>query len=459
MSDSVTSGLQKQQKQSVQMHQSNMSAFLNTMGQSSADAQAIDSSSKPLAEALRTGDRETIEAIVQKLTGQLESLKMESLLSSQIAALGIQGSNTSASAAGGTPTDAEERLRKRQSLFLAAPRGTSVFAAAGESESASQDRKKRATVAIDLEPHIPSTATTDLVCAYCGTTLDDVPDTAMMATLNSEIGYCCSNCENILSLEASSDEQPMTPLPNSSFSASGSATVVDSDSHRVNLLASQVETDYVSLDAFNIDNDADAEYFDAPSSTNSTKSRGLCDSCREPLGEEYVNVLGRRFHAMHFVCHDCSIPLYALGGYLQDPHGSEKFYCQRDYLQRFSPMCHACSVQITSGEMAVALGRTYHSDCFVCSICQSPFIGDVCFEHDSQPLCEWHWYIQNGLLCSECGGIIKNQCVLTRGKKYHQTCAEAKYGEPAVTFDEARRIIKSAKTSAAGGASASTVVS
>ncbi|KAJ2510481.1 hypothetical protein H4217_007849, partial [Coemansia sp. RSA 1939] len=198
MSDSVTGGLQKQQKQSVQMHQSNMSAFLNTMGQSSADAQAIDSSSKPLAEALRTGDRETIEAIVQKLTGQLESLKMESLLSSQIAALGIQGSNTSASAAGGAPTDAEERLRKRQSLFLAAPHGTSVFAAAGESESASQDRKKRATVAIDLDPPIPSTATTDLVCAYCGTTLDDVPDTAMMATLNSEIGYCCSNCENIL---------------------------------------------------------------------------------------------------------------------------------------------------------------------------------------------------------------------------------------------------------------------
>ncbi|KAJ1998937.1 hypothetical protein H4R26_005267, partial [Coemansia thaxteri] len=36
-----------------------------------------------LAEALRTGDRETIESIVQRLTGQLESLKMESMSSSR----------------------------------------------------------------------------------------------------------------------------------------------------------------------------------------------------------------------------------------------------------------------------------------------------------------------------------------------------------------------------------------
>ncbi|KAJ1896189.1 Transforming growth factor beta-1-induced transcript 1 protein [Coemansia sp. IMI 209127] len=455
MSDSAASELQKQQKHQLQVQQSNMAAFLNSMGHPSVDVQIIDNS-KPLAEALRNGDRETIEAIVQKLTGQLESLKMESLLSSQIAALGLQGANASSSASG-TPKDGEERQRRRQSLFPAvAQHGGSAFSAAGDPAEPlpSQDRRKRATVAINMDAPIALPSATDVVCAYCGTTLDDVPNTAMMATINSEIGYCCSNCENILSLEASSDELPTTPLPNAS--ASLSATVVDSDPHRVNISASQIDNDCVSLDAFNIDDDADAGYFDALNTTNS-RSRRLCDSCHEPLGEEYVNVLGRRFHAMHFVCDDCSIPLYALGGYLQDPNGGEKFYCQRDYLQRFSPACHACSVQITSGEMAVALGRTYHSDCFVCSICQSPFIGDVCFEHDGQPLCEWHWYIQNGLLCTECGGIIKNQCVLTRGKKYHQACAEAKYGEPAVTFDEARRLIKSGKANMVAG-SASTVV-
>ncbi|KAJ1995103.1 Transforming growth factor beta-1-induced transcript 1 protein [Coemansia spiralis] len=439
MSDSTQSGVsmhQKQQQQQVQ--QSNMAAFLSASGLNTADIQTSDNS-QPLAEALRTGDRETIEAIVQKLTGQLESLKMESLLSSQLAALSPQSSNNAFK-------DGEERQRRRQSLFPGASHSTQ--AGSGDTETSLQDKRKRATVAVDLDTPIAAAAATDLVCAYCGTSLDDVTDAATKATLSSEIGYCCSNCESILNFEAPSEEPPTTPLP-----ASVSTTTAPGSS-KVNISAAQLDGDYVSLNAFSIDNEASTNYFDASGANTSSsaangESRGLCGACRAPLGDEYVNILGRRFHVMHFVCDDCSIPLYALGGYLQDPHGGEKFYCQRDYLQRFSPICHACSVQITSGEMAVALGRTYHSECFVCSICQSPFIGDVCFEHDSQPLCEWHWYIQNGLLCSECGGIIKNQCVLTRGKKYHQTCAEAKYGEPAITFEEARRQLKSGKPNTA----------
>ncbi|KAJ2464339.1 Transforming growth factor beta-1-induced transcript 1 protein, partial [Coemansia sp. RSA 2320] len=269
-----------------------------------------------------------------------------------------------------------------------------------------------------------------VVCAYCGLPLDEGSETATKATLNSEIGYCCSNCEGILSV-AVLDDPPAPPLPLSQLRQepdSDQAFVDDA----LTAIASAADdagpgpSNNYMLDGPTLALDGGLR-----------KSTGTCDQCHAPLGDEYVNVLGRRFHVTHFVCEDCGIPLYALGGYLQDPNGGEKFYCQRDYLQRFSPSCHACSVQITSGEMAVALGRTYHSDCFVCSICQSPFIGDVCYEHDSQPLCEWHWYIQNGLLCTECGGIIKNQCVLTRGKKYHQTCAESKYGESAISIDEA----------------------
>ncbi|KAJ2022584.1 Transforming growth factor beta-1-induced transcript 1 protein, partial [Coemansia sp. S610] len=246
------------------------------------------------------------------------------------------------------------------------------------------------------------------------------------------IGYCCSNCEGILSVAAPEEQPPVT---------AARAVHHDADSD-------PAFADGTAAAATDAHGALQGERALVAAEDGGQKSTGNCDQCHAPLGEEYVNVLGRRFHVTHFACEDCGIPLYALGGYLQAPHGGEKFYCQRDYLQRFSPSCHACSVQITSGEMAVALGRTYHSDCFVCSICQSPFIGDVCYEHDSQPLCEWHWYIQNGLLCAECGGIIKNQCVLTRGKKYHQVCAESKYGESAITIEEARRQLKAAKSSA-----------
>ncbi|KAJ1892773.1 Transforming growth factor beta-1-induced transcript 1 protein [Kickxella alabastrina] len=373
---------------------------------------------QPLADALRTGDREAIEAIVCKLTGQLESLKMQSQMTERprIASAGHLSRLTD-----------EQFQHRRRLSSVPGVFPTSSLARDSSDNLNLKDRRKRATMGPGLLG--TETSMSSLVCAYCGMSLDEGSDMATKATLNSEIGYCCTSCENILSQAADGDT-------NSSLNvAMGTPTVGIS---AMRSAPGTLQDDAVSLKAVANDNEGAQGYFEP--------AVHQCDTCHTALGDEYVNVLGRRFHVTHFACEDCSIPLYALGGYLQDPLGSDKFYCQRDYLQRFSPSCHACSVQITSGEMAVALGRTYHSDCFVCSICQSPFIGDVCYEHDSQPLCEWHWYIQNGLLCTECGGIIKNQCVLTRGEKYHQNCAESKYGEPAITIDEARRQIKTGAT-------------
>ncbi|KAI8326256.1 hypothetical protein GQ54DRAFT_109794 [Martensiomyces pterosporus] len=308
--------------------------------------------SVPLVDALRSGDREAVEAIVHKLSDQLETLKVESAMAAQESGPPVIRH---------ADTAVHRLVREETPGARQRPLSTSV-----STTSVHLEMTKRASLAFG--PSVAETAMSGPVCAYCGTLLDEGTETATKATLNSEIGYCCSNCEGILSV-IDDEAGDKGSLAASSLAAAGGAPQLDSD--------------YVSLNAFNIDDDA-INYFESAikseSQSTSADSKTLCDFCHSSLGE------GRRFHVTHFACEDCNIPLYALGGYLQDPMGGEKFYCQRDYLQRFSPICHACSVQITSGEMAIALGRTYHSDCFVCSICQSPFIGDVCYEHDGQPL-------------------------------------------------------------------------
>ncbi|KAJ1898148.1 hypothetical protein LPJ71_006218, partial [Coemansia sp. S17] len=158
-----------------------------------------------LAEALRTGDRDTIEAIVQKLTGQLESLKMESISSSRAADFSLR------QAAATNQTRLNEH-RRISSLATAIKSATSDVEDASSMSpaavAAAKNRRKRATVAVGLLSGA-ETGIATVVCAYCGLPLDEGSETATKATLNSEIGYCCSNCEGILSVTAPDDQPPL----------------------------------------------------------------------------------------------------------------------------------------------------------------------------------------------------------------------------------------------------------
>ncbi|PVU99168.1 hypothetical protein BB559_000936 [Furculomyces boomerangus] len=148
----------------------------------------------------------------------------------------------------------------------------------------------------------------------------------------------------------------------------------------------------------------------------------VCVECGQKVGKTFLNIYGFRYHTQHFVCYDCRLPLYTLGGYYCDPNNKRKFYCQRDYLQRFALTCNKCNLQITLGDMVTLLGKEYHSSCFTCTTCRLPFDNDVCFDYKNEPFCERHWHSKNGTICNVCDGIIKGKCVLIDGIKYHPDC-------------------------------------
>lgn len=51
-------------------------------------------------------------------------------------------------------------------------------------------------------------------------------------------------------------------------------------------------------------------------------------------------------------------------------HHSGEYICTEDYQRLYGTQCDSCDQYIT-GEVVSALGRTYHPQCFVCSICRS----------------------------------------------------------------------------------------
>ncbi|KAK7925890.1 hypothetical protein WMY93_008200 [Mugilogobius chulae] len=113
-------------------------------------------------------------------------------------------------------------------------------------------------------------------------------------------------------------------------------------------------------------------------------------------------------------------------------HHSGEYICTEDYQRLYGTQCDSCE-QYISGEVVSALGRTYHPQCFVCSLCRSPFpIGDrvtfcgkkcIC-QQCSQSLCANKPVKVHGpSYCAGCGGEIKQgQSLLALERQWHVSC-------------------------------------
>ncbi|KAJ1989036.1 hypothetical protein H4R33_002206 [Dimargaris cristalligena] len=140
---------------------------------------------------------------------------------------------------------------------------------------------------------------------------------------------------------------------------------------------------------------------------------GHCDATIDP-NTEFLSVAGRKFHILHFICECCQQPL-APTGYLC---ANGKYYCPTDYRALFATPCHACRVTIED-EQVTALGTHWHSACFVCTTCRSPFADDTFYEWRGKPYCERHWNTLRGSICGGCDRIIVGRYVALYGKFYH----------------------------------------
>ncbi|KAF4104822.1 hypothetical protein G5714_014153 [Onychostoma macrolepis] len=167
------------------------------------------------------------------------------------------------------------------------------------------------------------------------------------------------------------------------------------------------------------------------SSCSSERSSGPihCFRCREVCKGEVVRVQHVHFHIKCFTCQVCGCDL-AHSGFFQK---SGEYICTADYQRLYGTKCDSCG-DFISGEVVSALGRTYHPQCFVCSVCRKPFpIGDrvtfsgkecVCQQcslklvNSNEPI-----KIHGPSQCAGCKEEIKQgQSLLALEKQWHVSC-------------------------------------
>jgi hypothetical protein len=154
----------------------------------------------------------------------------------------------------------------------------------------------------------------------------------------------------------------------------------------------------------------------------------VCPTCSEPIDPEdelAVVALGSSWHRDHFVCAHSGEDFDKCGGKFvahdcDDGRGVLP-YTEENYLALFVPRCFACGEHVTEGGQTIN-GRTWHHNCFNCTVCHKAFENDTFFEFENEPYCEEHFFQAQGMYCARCSEPIADFAVEALGQKWHTEC-------------------------------------
>ncbi|NWZ66016.1 LPXN protein, partial [Acrocephalus arundinaceus] len=139
-----------------------------------------------------------------------------------------------------------------------------------------------------------------------------------------------------------------------------------------------------------------------------------CAYCAGPIREKVVTALEQTWHPEHFFCAHCG-KVFGDEGFLER---NGKPYCHQDFLAMFAPKCHGCERPVLDKYLS-ALEGIWHTECFVCTECQTGFTGGSFFELEGRPYCELHFHQRQGTMCHGCGRPVTGRCITAAGRKYH----------------------------------------
>jgi hypothetical protein len=139
----------------------------------------------------------------------------------------------------------------------------------------------------------------------------------------------------------------------------------------------------------------------------------VCAHCHRPIVGRVVDALERKWHPEHFVCVVC-------GNGFPDGKFFDKDnlpYCEKDFRAKFMT-CKSCKQPIT-GKAITALNSVWHPEHFSCQICRKPF-GQGFYQHEGLLYCEQHFYeVAKVIRCAACQQPIVGQCLTALGKQWH----------------------------------------
>lgn len=151
----------------------------------------------------------------------------------------------------------------------------------------------------------------------------------------------------------------------------------------------------------------------------------VCGACRRPIGRKpYVIDQTYPYHPDCFVCAGCQRPI----GNQAFMREGGKPYHRNCYTERFVARCAGCGRPLEDGGL-VALGQSWHRDCFCCGHCRKPVKDAKFLEKDMRPYHESCYHARFTPHCAICQQPLTS--VYLTDLFGNQTCATHKQQLPA----------------------------
>lgn len=97
----------------------------------------------------------------------------------------------------------------------------------------------------------------------------------------------------------------------------------------------------------------------------------ICFKCKSIIDESPpLKYKGEPYHPYHFNCYSCGVELNS-----EAREVKENLYCLRCH-DKMVKICGACHRPIED-RIVTALGKHWHVEHFVCTVCEKPFLGHL----------------------------------------------------------------------------------
>jgi len=142
-----------------------------------------------------------------------------------------------------------------------------------------------------------------------------------------------------------------------------------------------------------------------------------CGKCGKMIQGKYLLINDQYMHPAHFRCTDCGKEF--LGGDSYDFEG--ELYCKPHYEALILKKCGKCGKPV-KGLGITALGKIWHNDHFLCTVCERPFGDKEFYAKDGLAYCVVHYIERYGNVCEGCSKPIQKDGQQFNGKFYHPQC-------------------------------------